>query len=556
MTNAPEPSTIPTHRMVVVLAILYLLVGLLMQAWRLGDGILQDPFHFGEFLAALTTLTATVPESPALLPLTIHGGIDIVPGWLVSLYTGDEHHFLPTVVAYAGLNSLASVLALAVAARLSPATQPISPATLLATALIAPLCVGFRDIFLLAALLLHLLLRDRCERDGVTAPATRALEVALGITVAFGLHASFDRGLAAAISLGIAHMPRALRLGQGPQPGRVALIAFVATIAVGPLIHPMLSPSHYIENVQFLASTSAQWRYQWDRQTTTLTIALTMLALAAWTLALQGWRCEHPTPAQKADLIALSLLALFLLRIGTNRADIQHILMGLWGPLILAAWWHGQPGWRAMTDPLTRLARLLLITGTMALALYYKIYPVLAATMALGVAARTSPAHPLTPWHRRMLIGLLVLPVLILASHTVRHARDGQFRWVARLTQLPSNDSLSPPGVRWAAAKLREAAVDCVFDLSNNGLIQALVRKPTCSRITYPVYGGPAHEAELIDTLARRQPSALVSSSNHWAYAIDNRSMAVRFPTLDRYIHDHYPIEHCGEGYCVRLLQL
>jgi hypothetical protein len=98
-------------------------------------------------------------------------------------------------------------------------------------------------------------------------------------------------------------------------------------------------------------------------------------------------------------------------------------------------------------------------------------------------------------------------------------------------------------------------AVDCVFDLSNNGLIEALVQKPACSRITYPVYGGPAHEVELVDALVRRQPAALVYSSTHWAYAIDQRPMPQRFPELDRYIRAHYPIEHCAEGYCVRLLQ-
>lgn len=375
----------------------------------------------------------------------------------------------------------------------------------------------------------------------------------MGLTVAIGLHASFDRGLAAAASLGIAYMPRALRLAQGPQLGRIALLTFMVMIAIGPLIHPLLSPEHYVENVLFLASTSAQWRYRWDDQTVTLTITLTALAIAAWLLAVHGWRCRPPTPAQRADMVALSLLTLFLLRIGTNRADTQHILMGLWGPLMLSAWWYVQPGWRVTADPLIRLARALLITGTVVLALRYKMYPVLAASVALGLTSQADPDHRTGPWQRRILIGLLILPVLLLASNVLRHARDGQFRWVARLTQPLDNATLSPPGVRWAATTLRTAAVACVFDLSNNGLIQALVQKPACSRITYPVYGGPEHEAELIEALSRQQPSALVSSSSHWAYTIDHRSMAQRFPALNRYIIEYYPIERCGEGYCVRL---
>jgi hypothetical protein len=430
--------------------------------------------------------------------------------------------------------------------------SPTRSGTLLTTALIAPLCVSYHSIFLLTALLLHLMLRDRHARDGLKAPAVLVLESLLGLTIAIGLHISFDRGVATAVAFGAAYLPLVPRSARLAQPGRIALATFGVATAIGALIDPMLSLSHYVENLTFLASTAAQWRYPWSQQTITLTGTLIFLAAAAWTLAIQAWRHPRVTAAQQTDLIVISVLTLFLLRIGTNRADISHILIGLSGPLLMVAWWHAQPNLDATGSRWVRAAHVVLIAGTLVLALPYKTYPVLAASVALSLATLAGPKYHYAG-QRYIIAGLLFLPIPLLAGNALRHARHDQFKWTARLIQYPDNATLSSAGVRWAAASLRAASVTCVFDLSNNGLIQALVQKPACSRITYPVYGGSAHEAELVDALAQRQPTALVYSSSHWAYSIDQKPMPLRFPLLDRYIRENYPIERCAEGYCVRL---
>lgn len=116
----------------------------------------------------------------------------------------------------------------------------------------------------------------------------------------------------------------------------------------------------------------------------------------------------------------------------------------------------------------------------------------------------------------------------------------------------PSNRLSATDGVVWVSDRLQERAVDCVFDLSNNGIINGLTRRPSCSRFTYPVYAGPDHESILISDLRGASPRALVYSSTYWSYRIDGRNMKKRFPELDKFILENYPDEECNHGYCVR----
>ena len=92
-----------------------------------------------------------------------------------------------------------------------------------------------------------------------------------------------------------------------------------------------------------------------------------------------------------------------------------------------------------------------------------------------------------------------------------------------------------------------------MFDLSNSGTINALLALPSCSRFTYPVYAAAQHEQELIETVEREQPSAIVYSSTFWAFNFDGRSMHDRFPKLTGHLRLQYPVQECSFGYCIRL---
>ena len=121
--------------------------------------------------------------------------------------------------------------------------------------------------------------------------------------------------------------------------------------------------------------------------------------------------------------------------------------------------------------------------------------------------------------------------------------RLGQYTWIASLAVPPENIAIATAGVRWSAEKLLGSQAKCVFDLSNNGVINSLAKLPVCTRYTYPVYEGKKDEDILILQLKKTMPSAIVYSSNYWSYSIDGRSMATRFPVLDEFLIANYPIQ-------------
>jgi hypothetical protein len=104
----------------------------------------------------------------------------------------------------------------------------------------------------------------------------------------------------------------------------------------------------------------------------------------------------------------------------------------------------------------------------------------------------------------------------------------------------------------WSSETIVESGADCVFDLSNTGLINAVANLPACSQFTYPVYAGLQNEGKLITDLTRADPPVIVYRSDFWSYAIDGRNMAERFPALDAEIIKLYPREVCKYDYCLR----
>ena len=94
-----------------------------------------------------------------------------------------------------------------------------------------------------------------------------------------------------------------------------------------------------------------------------------------------------------------------------------------------------------------------------------------------------------------------------------------------------------------------------MFDLSNNGLINGLTGLPACSRFVYPVYASPRFQQEIVDTLKKRRPRAVVYASNYWSFAIDDKTMHQRLPLVAEHLRAAYDDERCGAGYCLRYLK-
>jgi len=132
---------------------------------------------------------------------------------------------------------------------------------------------------------------------------------------------------------------------------------------------------------------------------------------------------------------------------------------------------------------------------------------------------------------------------------------QGKYYWLAQITDPPRNGLLVDKGIQWVSAELSKAGSNCVFDLSNNGVINGVTALPACTKYTYPVYATQRYEGDMIQELQQRNPPIIVFYSTYWPFSIDGKSMHDRFPELKNYLLKTYQYEKCNFGYCLRYIK-
>ena len=187
------------------------------------------------------------------------------------------------------------------------------------------------------------------------------------------------------------------------------------------------------------------------------------------------------------------------------------------------------------------------------LACYHRVYIFMSVAAFLVILALLNIQRPVSGTLLRNTFAVsLVIPFVAAINSTYQMSLIRGYEWGAYLLEPPTNSDVVPDGVLWASEQLRNSGTHCVFDLSNSGTINALLALPSCSRFTYPVYAATQHEPELIETVKREQPGAIVYSSTFWSFNFDSRSMHTRFPMLTEFLRVQYPVQECSLGYCIR----
>lgn len=501
-----------------------------------GSAVLTDPFHDGEYFAVAVNFFSLQPQ--AFQPLSIHGALDFIPALAARYWWGDEHYFLPTAAIYSALDIAAAALLLLITQTLCK-TRPYAWIVLLGMAVAAPLFVGYRDLLLLASLYSFLLL-SRQPREARPV----GLLMILGALAGFGMFWSFDRGLATVVCLG----PAMLLLAWHQRIHLLAAAAFAITVLGLGLLFDGFSLSGYLENLSVLLQTSGQWSYGWQRDAVILSTFVILINLGAVLLAVRAHWLSRGAIQDQARMLALLALTAIMLKVGINRADVEHIFNGLWAPLLLTL------SLARPTFTLNRLSLLAPVVIAIGAALSFKFHHVGFFLVACVLVYLCIPhrypndfrlSHLLTV----MMIGASASAVTYIG---LKHFRQGQYQWLTQLVAPPGNADAVTEGVNWASQQLLQSQASCVFDLSNNGVINGLLALPSCTRFTYPVYAAAHHEAELISALSAAAPAAIVYSSTFPSYSIDGKTMRERFQALDSYLTARYPREECADGYCVR----
>lgn len=525
-----QKTTLPLT-MAVVMGIFLLII----QIFR-GNSILFDPFHHGEYFTSAISLFND--SALNFYPLVIHGALDFLPALLAERIFGPENYFLPTYAVYKVLNFISAVYLVLIAYKLIKHKNNQSSLIAL-TFILAPSLVGYRDLFLLIAFHFFLCILDVRYRVN----RSILFHSLFGFIVGLGLFWSYDRGIAGAISLGIATISL---LPKYRQPV-ISLVSFVITVFGMGLFFDVFSFEKYLSDVLTLIQTSGKWGYGLQKVPVFLTLFTLILNFYLLFILLNESLRAVKFSDKLPMLICLGLLSLFMVKIGVNRADLEHIYMSLWIPLLTSFYLHEK------TTSVTRLSTLfalILFSLGLCLTIFYKSYPALIVS-ALPVFTLTRFRNENLEKFTKFLPRLLIFVCFVLITATF-FKKDGQYIWLKSLSTLPSNRSSSTEGVIWASDRLKESRVECVFDLSNNGTINGLLHLPSCSRFTYPIYAGSQHENILISDLSAALPAAIVYSSTYWSYNIDGQDMKIRFPKLDEFIVEKYTNEVCNHGYCIR----
>lgn len=527
-------------RLVWLLGLVIVAAGAWLKFFAIGNGLLSDPFHYGEYFASATTLANS---ATSIYPITIHGALDYLPSMLAALLHDTEHHFLTTMLLYQSGKLLATLLFYALVVLIAAPLQHYRiPILLLVVAtLTGTQLVGYKDLFLLLSLFLFFLGQQQMSLSRRT-----LLEVGLGLAVALNLFWSFDRGIAGTVAIGVAVLIEVYYARRY----WVALVTFFIAVPALALSSEIFSLGQYIENIRFLMNTSSQWSYGWAWRPVALTLLLASAYLAIlahlFIIRQRPWRFDESW----AVPILFSLLMLFVFKITTNRADLPHLSLGFWTPVLTLLYVLAQQQaaqWKHKVIALVILASslaLLIYVGRNALTL-------LATAVVMWLTYFTSSQGKI---QRRGIMAIALLLLLWNLAQITMQVSNKNYGWIQRLDPLPHNESLTSDGIRWVAAELRRHHPTCLFDLANHGVINGLSKLPTCTRFTYITYASADYETEIIQSLQKKNPPLIISSSNYKQFKVDGKGMNERFPNLHHYLVERYPYEQCNFGYCLRYL--
>jgi hypothetical protein len=239
-----------------------------------------------------------------------------------------------------------------------------------------------------------------------------------------------------------------------------------------------------------------------------------------------------------------------MFKIGINRADITHVLMALWMPVVVFLYLRGK-----YAVKLSKFAYATIIFSILWLVLRSSNGWIAILIIAPAIYA-TGAKYPKFVGNLALSrFTLAVFAITLLCAYPLKislnYSKDG-YLWVSQILSPPHNRSLVSEDIRWVSAKLAAADAHCVFDLSNNGLINGVAGLPACTIYTYPAYATQRYEADMLQQLQQSNPPTVVFSSSGKFFIIDGKSMHDRFPELKKYLVKAYPYEECNLGYCLR----
>jgi len=511
---------------------------------------ISDSFHVGEAFAAAVTL-ATKPGSS---PLTIHGAWDFIPAILTRQLAGEQGYLYPAIyLTRSILPGISALIFLFFLFRLLKDRKGLAVLAFLSLAAIAaPSLVGIRDLFLLMSCWsLYEFLNSANRAYAIKSAAV------LVLTTSVGAIWSFDRGIVSIVTV-ISTLIVAGYISRKGHYIAICLLTLAAVLLVV-LISKGTGTMDYLANVLFLTKTSSQWRYPLSPGTAARS-ALAVIFVLCTLGATQKGRQGLANPGFAPFWLGMSVCSIMMSRVGINRADMGHILMAMWAPMILSAYSFGIKSEHKQASGYIKLIMIGVVVSYASLfyAAIDKSFTVLAIAFSASLLWSNSIADAksvrlflasLTIW--TVCISILV-PLRNIAS-TAKGVANGKITTPVEyaLNGIPFS-RVGDSGNQWAANIIRNSGSECILDMTNSGIINAGAGMPTCTSLSYLVYATSPYEQDILKEVKAAKLNTIVYSTENWQYNIDGRDMKERFPLLDSYLKIAFPHEECREKYCIR----
>jgi hypothetical protein len=518
-------------------ALSILLTGVWATLFPLGYALYDDPFHHGEFVASLPSVLGGNINF-----FTIHGAMDWLPAWFSQQVFGIDKHFLPTMLAHASLGALASLFLYFVIALLTNRDNKYRSIILLTSAVLAVYLVGDRDIFLVLSIWLYFL----CERN-LSQRGCNLFEIALGMSLAINLLWSFDRGAAGIVGIGLACLITVV----SEKRFLLSILSFSITLE---MLHwiGVLSFSNYINNFQFLMATSSQWSYGYAKFGFVLFTTLVSIP-NGWAIYYLGKQLHQKSQigwGKTASIISLAILTILMFKIGINRADFQHVVMALWMPALTFLYLY-----KINALKLSVFANATIMFAIIWLALRGNNFWILFGAIIPAIYVNESKYPRLTSYITSQKFAIITFAIPLIFFNMFRMSSNfyqNGYQWMSQLSVPPTNQLLVSESIQWVSAEILKIGSHCVFDLSNNGVINGVTGLPACTKYIYPVYATQRYEADMIQQLLENNPPVVVFSTTYSSFKVSGDTMHDHFPALKEYLVKAYPYEKCNFGYCLR----
>jgi len=501
--------------------------------------ILDDPFHYGEYFASLIRYLGA--ETFEDLPFTIHGALDFFPSYFIKDILLIENHFVYTKLLFQVLDFASSFLLILIANMLLKSDLH-RLLILFTVALIAPTIVSHKDLFLLISLLLFLVILNQKG----TYKSRIFLEILFGLFVGLGVFWSFDRGIATAVSLGIA----ILYLLYKEKTHIASLLSFFFTIGYISILTDMFPIEYYYANVKFLMDTSSNWSYGLTLSASVLTLyALVLNILIISIFSYYIFRVKSFSNKNISLLIAFLIFSIFMIKMGINRADISHIASTLLFPLLMLVMISNDKPEVSKKIKILFLA-FMLLSFLLSLKLLFYPFALISALAFFIISLNLFSGKYIN--NKNIFIGSIIISLIFVLLTSYKAYSNNKYNWIELLSKNPTNNEYVEDSMKWVSSEIKKSNSKCIFDLSNNGIINGLTNLPSCTKYTYLVYADERHEENIINQLKINSPEVIVYSTTYWSYSIDGKSMKERFKSLDSYILENYKYEACKYGYCLR----